>query len=64
MSGLNHARREGKEEGRQEGLQEGHEGGQEAATMNIARNALIKGLSIEVIHDITGLDLETIKQLS
>jgi hypothetical protein len=29
----------------------------------VARNALTKGLPIEVIHDITGLDLETIKQL-
>jgi len=29
-----------------------------------ARNAIIKGLPIDVIHDITGLDEETIKQLA
>jgi hypothetical protein len=26
----------------------------------VARNALAKGASVEFIHDITGLDLETI----
>jgi len=49
-----------REESREEGLQEGREEGLEIA----ARNALAKGLPIEVIHDITGLDLETIKQLA
>jgi len=29
-----------------------------------ARNALAKGLSVEMIHDITGLDLEAIKKLA
>jgi len=29
-----------------------------------ARNAIVKGLPIDVIHDITGLDIETIKQLA
>ena len=42
-----------KREGRQEGQQEGRE--------DVARNALAKGLSIEMVHDITGLDIETIK---
>ena len=28
-----------------------------------ARNALAKGFSIEVVHEITGLDIETIKKL-
>jgi len=41
-----------KREGRQEGIYE------------IARNALIKGLPIDVIHDITGLDKETLEQLA
>jgi hypothetical protein len=49
---------------REEGLEEGLEKGQEKKAMEIARNALAKGLSIEVIHDITGLDLETIKRLA
>jgi hypothetical protein len=30
---------------------------------NVARNAISKGLPIDVIHDITGLDVETIQQL-
>jgi predicted transposase/invertase (TIGR01784 family) len=46
-TGVNPAREKGIEEGREE----------------IARNALAKGLPIEVIHDITGLDMETIEGL-
>jgi hypothetical protein len=42
----------GEEKGRQEGIHE------------IARNALVKGLPIDVIHDITGLDIETLEQLA
>jgi len=41
-----------------------YEEGQEEKAMEIARNALAKGLSIEVIHDITGLDKEAIKRLA
>ena len=40
---------------RREGIQEGR--------METARNALAKGLSAEYIHEITGLDIETIMQL-
>ena len=46
-NGMNVARREGREEGLE----------------IVARNALAKGLPIEDIHDITGLDPETIKQI-
>ena len=67
-SGMNGARQEGLEEGRKAGRKEGHqqgrEEGQEMATINIARNALAEGFPIEVIQKITGLDLETIKQLA
>ena len=35
----------------------------EKAALNNARNALAKGLSIELIHEITGLDMETIADL-
>jgi len=48
ISGINGARREGREEGLE----------------IAARNALAKGLPIDVIHEITGLDLEAIKQLA
>jgi predicted transposase/invertase (TIGR01784 family) len=43
---------EGVEEGREEGIQ------------NTAKNALAKGLPLDTICDITGLDLETIKKLA
>jgi predicted transposase YdaD len=51
--------REGHEEGWEGGREEGREEGLEKA----ARNALMKGLSIDIIHDITGLDTDTIKNL-
>jgi|GEM_PF-5934469 len=31
---------------------------------NIARNLLAKGSTIEFVHDVTGLDMETIKGLA
>ena len=45
-------------------FEEGWEGGREEGRETIARNALAKGFSIESIHDITGLDIETVKQLA
>ena len=56
ISGLNHARREGRGEGLQEGREE--------RNTEIARNALAEGFSMEAIQKITGLDLEAIKQLA
>ena len=44
---------------RREGLKEGIEKSKE----EIARNALENGLSVELIHTITGLDIESIKRL-
>ena len=43
--------------------EEGWEKGREEGIEKTARNALAKGLSPELIHSITGLDLETIKGL-
>ena len=43
--------------------EEGFEKGRENEREKIARNALAKGLPIEVIHDITGLDIEAIRNL-
>jgi hypothetical protein len=42
-------------------FEEGREEGREESRETVARNALAKGASVEFIHDITGLDLETIK---
>ena len=43
------------ERGRAEGLEQGR--------TEIARSALAKGVPLALIHDITGLDMETIKNL-
>jgi predicted transposase/invertase (TIGR01784 family) len=51
----NHAIETGFAKGMKKGMKEGME--------KTARNALAKGLPIEVIHDITGLDIKTIKQM-
>ncbi|MDR0474977.1 MAG: hypothetical protein LBH43_15045, partial [Treponema sp.] len=54
---------EGIEVGREEGIEIGEEKGMEKGREKIARNALAKGLSPELICTITGLDLETINSL-
>ncbi|MCL2382561.1 MAG: hypothetical protein FWC64_13395, partial [Treponema sp.] len=51
---------EWEDRGRKEGIGLGMEKGREET----ARNALTKGLSPELIHDITGLDMETIQKLA
>jgi len=51
---------EGMEMGTERGMEQGMKQGMEEA----ARNALAKGLPIEIIHDITGLDIETIERLA
>jgi hypothetical protein len=48
---------------REEGYEKGIEKGREDEREEIARNALAKGIPLNIIHDITGLDLETIKNL-
>ena len=53
--GLEDGLEKGMEKGREEGLAEGRE--------EIARNALAEGVSMEIIQKITGLDIETIKNL-
>ena len=58
--GMEEGLERGREEGREQGLEQGREEGRE----EIARNALEKGLSIETIHDITGLDINTINKLA
>jgi hypothetical protein len=44
--------------------EEGREEGEERKQTEIAQNALAEGLPVEIIQKITGLDSETIKQLS
>ena len=51
----------------EEGCEEGHEKGLAEGRTNeklqIARNLLAKGSTPDFVHDITGLDLETIEDL-
>jgi len=54
---------EGREEGRIQGVAEGLTEGMAKAKLETAKSALTKGLSVEIIHEITGLDIETIKNL-
>jgi predicted transposase/invertase (TIGR01784 family) len=51
QSKLTYARREGMLKGEQNGK------------ANVARNALAEGASVEFVQKITGLDIETIKQM-
>ena len=53
----------GHAKGLAEGRAEGHAEGREQERIEIARNALEKSFPIDVIHELTGLDLETLKNL-
>jgi predicted transposase YdaD len=54
---------DGWEGGLEKGIEKGREEGRKANNEEVARNAIMKGLSIDVIHDITGLDADTIRNL-
>jgi predicted transposase YdaD len=47
----------------EEGHEDGWEEGREDEKLEIARNALAKGSSPEFVHEITGLDMDTIEGL-
>jgi predicted transposase/invertase (TIGR01784 family) len=55
---------EGLEKGREEGLEKGLEEGLEKGREEAARKALARGVSLDIIREITGLDEETIARLS
>jgi hypothetical protein len=57
-------REEALEEGLEKGREEGLEKGREESYRTIAMNALAEGATPEFVQKITGLDLETIKQLN
>ena len=54
---------EGWEDGRDEGREEGIEKGRINEKLEIARNLLAEGSSLEFVNKITGLDLDTLKGL-
>ena len=47
----------------EEGWEEGREEGLEKSRGDIARNALAKGIPMDLIADITGLDMGAIKSI-
>jgi predicted transposase/invertase (TIGR01784 family) len=53
-----------KRQGREEGLKEGREEGIKEGREEIARNALAKGISVDIVHEITGMDIEFIQKLA
>ena len=52
------------EEGLSKGREEGLSKGRAEERLETARNALAKGISLELIQGITGLDMETLKTLA
>ena len=57
------AREEAREDGIEEGMEKGREEGRVTEKLEIARNLLAKGATPEFVDDITGLNIETIKNL-
>ena len=54
---------EGLEQGLEQGMEKGLEQGMEKASMQIARNLLVKGSTPEFVKEITGLSFEEISKL-
>jgi predicted transposase/invertase (TIGR01784 family) len=63
-SAQNASHRKGLEEGLAKGREEGLNKGMVKDKLEVAKKALAKGLSVEMIHDITELDIETIGNLT
>jgi len=53
----------GLKRGLKRGMEEGIKEGMKESRVEIARNALAKGASIEFVREITGLDIETIRKI-
>ncbi|WP_341811476.1 Rpn family recombination-promoting nuclease/putative transposase [Wolbachia endosymbiont (group A) of Oxytorus armatus] len=60
---LDDATEKGREEGKEEGIQIGHEKGRKAEKIEVAKNSLKVGVSIDVIAQITGLSIDEIQKL-
>lgn len=56
--------KEGKEEGIKQGIEEGIKEGIKESTINIAKNMLIKGLSTDLIVELTGISSEDLSSIS
>jgi predicted transposase/invertase (TIGR01784 family) len=54
---------DGLEKGLEKGREEGNAEGAERALLSTARNALAKGIPVETVQEITGLDMVVIESL-
>ncbi|NSM57011.1 Rpn family recombination-promoting nuclease/putative transposase [Wolbachia endosymbiont of Atemnus politus] len=61
--GIQIGHEKGRQEGRQEGIQIGHEKGRQEREIEVAKNLLKAGVSIDLIAESTGLPKAEIKQL-
>lgn len=61
LEGMKEGREKGRKEGREEGRMEGREEGRMEERIEIAKAMLAKGMSIEMISELTGLPKEEIK---
>jgi len=57
------AREEGREDGIEEGMEKGRKEGMERGIEFTARNALSKGIPIQTVQEITGLDISVIETI-
>ena len=64
LQGFEQGRAEGLERGLAQGIKRGMARGRTEERLETARNALAKGHPLELIHDITGLELETLQSLA
>ena len=60
---IDEAREEGIEKGLEQGLEQGLERGRHEGQLELIRKMLSKGLSLEVVSDVTGLSLEELEAL-
>nr|WP_253307347.1 Rpn family recombination-promoting nuclease/putative transposase [Rickettsia endosymbiont of Ceutorhynchus assimilis] len=61
---LDDATEKGREEGREKGIQIGHEKGRKEREIEVAKNLLKAGVSIDIIAQTTGLTVNEVKDLS
>jgi predicted transposase/invertase (TIGR01784 family) len=60
--GMEKGREEGMEKGREEGMEKGREEGANKALLKTARAMHAKGMTLDLISDVTGLSVEKLKE--
>ena len=62
--GIQTGRQEGRQEGRQQGMQQGRQEGKQEGMYAVASNMLRAGTDLDFIQRMTGLPLETIRNVA